>query len=145
VTGLQMVVDDLKNNPGRKARSVVVMSQHLPVDGLTYEKAKADFFYEAFYLTPMQQLSEMGVPWVLASGNDAVELGNPIQNGLPQVFQDDDNPLIIVGAAEYDGKRAAFSQLGRLSTLYAPGVGVDCQMKADKTHQLRDGTSYGRF
>jgi hypothetical protein len=84
----------------------------------------------------------MGVPIVNAAGNTAIE-GPFISNAIPQVLQDDDNPLIVVGATEYDGKRWFRSQIGRINTLFASGVSVDCQTKFNKMHALKTGTSYG--
>jgi hypothetical protein len=74
----------------------------------------------------------MGVPFVTASGNGNGPDTPREVDQIPTVLKDDDMPLIVVGASDYDGTVWEKSQGGDLVTIYAPGVDVDCQHKNGK-------------
>jgi hypothetical protein len=122
-----MVVKDLNNHLDRQSQSVVVTSQGFDLPRMTPEQTRVHPLVQQCYLRPIQELHQMGVPIVFATGSGAnVPGGSLISNSIPQLFQDVDTPLILVGAADYNGRRADLSLFGRLSTLYAPSVSVDC-------------------
>jgi hypothetical protein len=137
-----LVLRDIKSNEGRASRSVVTTSLALG-EGMTSEQAKSEM-NQKLYGNDLRKLSNLGVPFVAASGNEGRDPNRNLVDQVPMVFQDDDIPLIIVGASDYDGKRADYSQTGPLVTVYAPGSEVDCQTKVDGQHGVASGTSLGK-
>ncbi|KAH7064342.1 peptidase S8/S53 domain-containing protein [Paraphoma chrysanthemicola] len=143
--GLRLVVDHMRQNPGRAERSVVLMSVGSP-QAINYEQAKADLSYKAIYETPLTQLTEMGVPVVLAAGNNLPEEGSnrPHIDTVPQIYASQSLPLILVGAADFEGKRVTQSRYGDQLTIYAPGHSILSLSKGgfDSGERLCTGTSY---
>lgn len=139
---LNLILHDLRLRPRRHGRSVVVTSVGVE-SGETYQNAKNDPIVQEIYDERFQQLFAMGVPFIAAAGNEAP--GRPLVDQLPMVLQDDDTPIITVGAADYDGMRASFSQTGQVDP-YAPGINVLCQTKRDGSGKVdKGGTSLGKF
>ena len=89
---------------------------------------------------------------ICSAGNNALERD---QNGAlrsnvdtaPAVFETDDYPLIVVGATDFAGNEADFSQKGDKVKILAPGAGIHCLEKGqrDPSTTPRDGTSYCKF
>lgn len=118
-------------------RAVVVMSQS--IGGiLTYETAKADPDGMAFKAY-LDQLAALGTPFVTSAGNNGEQ--RPNIDLLPQVLEDEDTPIINVGAVDYQGKLWSGSQDGDQVTIYAAGFPSESQSKKDKTPILTGGTS----
>ena len=145
---INLIVEDLKANPDRQHRSVVVMSRgfgHIP--GLARQKAfKNGRLARRTWLVPVQELFDLGVPLVLSAGNHAETLGRKEIDNMPKIFQDEDTPIINVGAADFNGERGSFSQYGQYLTLYAPGVDIEGMTREDKKAQDTpvQGTSVGK-
>jgi hypothetical protein len=139
----RVIADDLRNYPDRQSRSVVVSANEYYIAGMTHQQVTTDPYYR-LWRQPLLDIVNMGVPFVHAAGNSANKADRqPESDALPQLLQDDDIPMIIVGAVDYHGKRADFSQLGRVSTLYAPGVNVECHTKSNGISVEKTGTSFG--
>jgi hypothetical protein len=139
-----LVLQDLKANPGRAHRSVVVVSRGWEEDGKkTYAEVIKDDAFVARHAGSLRQILGLGVPVVCAAGNSADESGRQNIDALPMLFQDDATPLINVGAANYDGSRRAKSQGGSQLTLYAPGEDIEVPQKTDFVSQTESGTSMG--
>ncbi|KAL1798271.1 hypothetical protein ACET3X_002308 [Alternaria dauci] len=136
-----LILEDIRNHEGRASRSVVTTSMAIGEGGWTPEAARNNARNQRLYGNDLRALSSLGVPFVMASGNDAKQPNRGDVDQLPMVLQDDDTPLIIVGGSEWNGKRADFSQAGPLITVYAPGVDIDCQTKDDKTETTASGSS----
>jgi hypothetical protein len=137
---LNLVLHDLRSKLRRHGRSVVVTSVGVGSGG-TYQNAKNDPIVQEIYDERLQQLFAMGVPLIAAAGNEAP--GRPLVDRLPMVLQDDDTPIIAVGAADYEGTRASFSQTGQVD-IYAPEVNVLCQTKRNGPGRVhKGGTSLG--
>jgi hypothetical protein len=112
--------------------------------GITPEAARNNARMQELYGNDLRTLSNLGVPFVMASGNGARQPNRGNVDQLPMVLQDDDIPLIIVGGSDWDGKRGDFSQAGPLVTVYAPGVDIECQTKVDRTKAIASGSSLGK-
>jgi hypothetical protein len=139
----RLIAADLRNHPDRQSRSVVVSANEYYLAGLTHQQVTTDPYHN-LWRQPLLDIMNMGVPFVQAAGNGANKRGRqPESDALPQLLQDDDIPMIIVGAVESHGTRADFSQLGRVSTLYAPGEDVGCQSKSNGFSVKKSGTSFG--
>ena len=87
---------------------------------------------------------------VTAAGNDAEERdGNGLQRSVidlaPAAFEGPDYPLIVVGATDYTGKPAAFSQGGNHLTVLGPGVDVPTLDKASDAPLVQSGTSFRKL
>lgn len=84
---------------------------------------------------------------VTAAGNDAKEKdvnGNLRVNvdTAPAVFEGPDYPLIVVGATDFTGTPAGYSQLGDHVTILGPGSKILCQDKALNAPITESGTSF---
>lgn len=139
---MELIVEDIEANPGRELQSVVVTSMNAGV-GLEYDKLKNDPVTWNTYTPPIHQLVQLGVPLVCSAGNEAAT--RPNIDSFPAIVSDDDAPIIVVGAADYEGKKASFSQEGPQLTIYGPGISVDSQKKKDGEHDLIHGTSVGKL
>jgi len=137
-----LVVEDIKRND-RAAKSVVTTSMAIG-KGMTAEEAKNNQQSQKLYGNHLRELSNLGVPFVASAGNDATDPNRKLVDQLPMLLSGDDIPLIIVGASDYDGKKADFSQAGPLVTIYAPGVDVECQTKEDGKSATVSGASIGK-
>jgi hypothetical protein len=91
----------------------------------------------------LKELLSLGVPIVCAAGNAAQKQGRQNIDTAPAVYQDQDTPLINVGAANFDGDSWEGSQYGKQLTLYAPGVQVAVQSVNGEQPVFRTGTSAG--
>jgi hypothetical protein len=109
--------------------------------------ARLDRLHKKKYRAPVKKLFDYGVPLILSAGNKANK-GRPNIDSMPKVVKDADNPIINVGAADYDGKRAEFSQYGDYLTIYAPGTEIEAMTKKDKEaseNPKEEGTSFGKL
>jgi hypothetical protein len=109
--------------------------------------ARLDRLHKKKYGAPVKKQFDYGVPLILSAGNKAEE-GRPKIDSMPKVVQDTDDPIINVGAAGHDGKRAAFSQYGDYLTIYAPGTEIETMTKEDKKatdNPKQEGTSFGKL
>jgi hypothetical protein len=104
--GLGLIRKDLLTHPDRQGRSVVI-SAHSIGSGLTYERKAQDPYWESLHGYRVDAFHLMGVPFVTAAGNSAEEEkdNNDPSKGkrdridsFPQVFADDNFPIITVGA-----------------------------------------------
>jgi len=86
----------------------VVVSSIGVGEGLTYESATSDDFYQKLYAAPIKKLHEMGVPFVAAAGNEGLTNKDPNDpsKGLrdrvedfPSILADADFPIITIGSA----------------------------------------------
>jgi hypothetical protein len=111
----------------------------------SYEEAKGDIEWQAWFERPIKRLMEIGVPFVCAAGNHGDEPNRQNIDTVPGVLQDSETPIIVVGSAEYDGTRSDFSQGGDQLTIYAPGREVVVQSMTDFQSSIKSGTSYGKF
>lgn len=137
----ELVKADLAVHEDRKPKSVVVIAKGWNEDGAnTYDllKKKDDL---QVYGDSLRDLLKLGVPVVCAAGNDAQIRGSEDIDHLPALFQDEDTPIINVGAAGYDGKRASFSQGGSQLTIYAPGIDLEIPTSTDFNFKIVSGTS----
>jgi hypothetical protein len=88
----------------------------------------------------------MGVPLVLAAGNDRDPNTGYRQDVdyWPPNLETDNFPMIVVGAADQDGLRWPNSQGGSHLTTYAPGAPSVQGVRKDGSKGYGDGTSYGK-
>lgn len=136
--GLEAVLQDLSDNPNRQSKAVVISSLGFGSSTLTYEQSLTD--PDANVMRPyFEKLFKMGVPFISSAGNRA-EI-QPTIRRLPKIIQDDDYPIINVGAVGLDGSKAKFSQDGDQLTISAPGVDVTGKNK-DGTEGTLSGTPY---
>ena len=79
-------------------------------------------------------------------GNDKDDEGNLRRNidTSPGIFEGYDYPLIVVGAVDFDGKTASFSQGGDHLTITAGGVNVKMQNRDNDNEAADSGTSFGK-
>lgn len=127
----------------RKKKSVVTLSSGsaFPVDLnrlRTSERQRRD---------DIKYLLDNDVIFVTSAGNDAKKKdrdGNLRQNidRTPAIFEGPDYPMIVVGASDFTGAVADFSQGGDHLTILAPGKGIKCQKKNYLIPATADGTSY---
>ncbi len=99
------------------------------VVNLSVGGTKSRFMDEA-----IMQLIEVGIPVVVAAGNDDTnaDLTSP----------GDINEAIVVGAVNSNGKKAAFSNYGETVDVYAPGEDVLVARPLSKTYATGSGTSF---
>lgn len=138
---LKLITDNIKANPGRAEKSVVVCSlgwgvNKRPLTGLP-ENIR-------LYKDPLDALFSLGVPYVASAGNGAQTEGREDIDNFPKVYEDQDTPIINVGGAMLDGSRWKTSQAGPQLTLYAPGHFVEVQSKNNGQTETKSGTSYGK-
>lgn len=87
---------------------------------------------------------------VVSAGNHATDKNNvPTQrqnvDTIPAAHERPNYPLIVVGAVDYTGAKAAFSQGGPHVTILGPGVDITCQDKVLKRPWTDSGTSFCKF
>ncbi|KAJ5885181.1 hypothetical protein N7495_009691 [Penicillium taxi] len=117
--------------------SSVLFDDNNDADSLTYEEKK-----EIEIL--MSTLFHMGVPIVMAAGN--IDFGDESDevNGIPQVFEDDDFPLLNVGSADQFGNIDCTSKRGSKVSVYLDGTAATCVAFKDSAGNYvpQIGTSY---
>lgn len=144
---MDMVLEDLEANPDRQHRSVITFASGWQIskyDANTYEKLKNIEELQTTFGKTLRKVLNLGVPFVCAAGNYRQEPGRDNIDTMPALFQDEDTPLINVGAADYEGKRARMSQGGNQLTIYAPGVDIAVPQKEDFQEGIASGTSLGQ-
>ncbi|KAF2821808.1 hypothetical protein CC86DRAFT_100900 [Ophiobolus disseminans] len=139
---LGLIEEHISSIPGRQHKSIV-MSAIGWKDALfggrdTPEEVRDAWDLQVRFGNLYKDIINLGVPVVCAAGN---EEGQTVINSLPQLFESDDIPLIVVGAAESDGSRIPDSQGGDQLTVYAPGSNAPMQSKTDDGHFINGGTS----
>jgi hypothetical protein len=141
IEGFAQIYDHIVAN-NRASKSVIVCSKGT-LDPTTRDAVINDPSLSVA-LVYFNAIIDLGTPIVYAAGNQREgTLRNNIDS-FPQVLQDENTPLILVGAAKKDGGRKEDSQ-GEPSrlTVHAPGEGVFALKKDSKT-ELFDGTSVGK-
>lgn len=90
----------------------------------------------------MSTLINIGVPVVLAAGNEATAGDNQVSQA-PQIFANGNAfPIINVGSANADGVISDFSRRGDKVSIFADGEEVTCKgYYPDK----ESGTSFGNM
>lgn len=85
---MNLIVEDLKANPDRQHRSVVVMSKGFrQIPGIARQRAfKNGRLAKRTWLAPVQELFDLGVPLVLSAGNHAETLGRKEIDNMPKIF-----------------------------------------------------------
>lgn len=142
LAGLELAYRKIKEN-GHLRNSIVLMTRG---SGQFYDHDSAYRTAEGRELWWIQRyIMEDGIPIVYSAGNAATDPAYRDIDDLPKVLEDDAHPLIIVGAAQEDGKRATFSQGGRHLTTYAIGANIEVATKEDGVHVIVGGTSIGKF
>jgi hypothetical protein len=139
---LNMIMTNIRVNPGRAERSVVLITQGWGITN--YAEAKGNTMFQTLWENNIRDLFKLGVPLVLAAGNNVAGNRKAIDT-RPQVYQDQFTPIINVGAADFDGKRAEMSRYNDQPMIYAPGKNVRSLTKSGFS-QVADvtGTSYGK-
>jgi hypothetical protein len=143
---LELIVKNIRENPGRAERSVILITEGW--GRTTYAEARGDTVYQDLWEKNIRDVFNLGVPLVLAAGNNLAPRGENRKtiDTRPQVYQDQSTPIINVGAADFDGKRVDMSRYNDQPMIYAPGKNVRSLTKSGFS-QVADvtGTSYGRF
>lgn len=86
---------DIEKRPERRNRSVVITSTFFtPI----WSRDNASSMYRENIENSVRKIIELGVPFVVPSGNHAVD-GHLLVNCLPQILEADDFPMIVVGSA----------------------------------------------
>jgi hypothetical protein len=134
---------DIEANPGRERCSVVVIAKGTP-ESWTYQRAMNDDWAKEAWQKGIKDIQDLGVPFVCAAGNYGEDPLRPSIDTMPAVLQDDDTPIIVVGAADYEGARVPMSQVGAQLTVYAPGKDVLSQRREYLREGLFTGTSMGK-
>jgi len=138
---LWKIQQDITGDPGREHKSVIVTAVGwLEFGKNTYESVRDAYDLQEKYANELRDVMDMGIPIVCAAGNS----GQRDIDNVPQLFADERTPLIVVGAAEFDGSRAEFSQGGNQLTVYAPGGKSPLQSTKDETERESAGTSVGK-
>jgi hypothetical protein len=111
------ILRDIKAHPGRESKSIVTTAMAVGKK-MTPAEAKADKNIQELYGDDLRESSRLGVPFVTAAGNGNLPREPRDVYQIPSMLQDDDIPIIVVGAADYSGKKWDRSQTGDLVTLY---------------------------
>ncbi|KAF2123078.1 peptidase S8/S53 domain-containing protein [Lophiotrema nucula] len=114
--------------------------------GFTRDEAERLFLGQGL-TSSMQRVLDQGVPIVLASGNYGDQPNRDVIDLMPQVLENDDFPIINVGATTLEGKPWLYtqgkgSQDGTQLTVYAVGENVDVHNHVDGDGIKASGTSY---
>lgn len=136
----KQIIRDIEKN-GRALNSVVTTSICYGND-LRHSELREDRDCRQL-IKRIKCLLDMGVPVVCAAGN-LTKFSDAIDS-LPAVMEDEEHPVIVVGATNKDGKHATFSQSGGSLTTNASGVGIKGQTKANSHSEERSGTSYCKW
>jgi hypothetical protein len=139
--GIFKAIEDIGTKK-RNLRSVISLSTAMWRDeGFTRDQALVDP-QGRYFNTLIDHVHSLGVPIVAASGNAATTRRSNI-DGIPQVLEGPDVPIINVGGAEEDGSRHSDSQGGDQLSIYAPITAVT-QTKEDGIRNPETGTSLGK-
>ncbi|KAI0013932.1 peptidase S8/S53 domain-containing protein [Xylariaceae sp. FL0662B] len=133
---LSALENHFKANTDRVKRSVITLSLGWAVNPNTILEAAA-------IKARIRNLMNMGIPIVVASGNNANDPGRMNVDTIPAVWEAPDYPLIVVGSTNSRGKLSAFSQRGPHVTLHATGEDITC-MSTSGAQPItgKQGTSY---
>jgi hypothetical protein len=138
----ELIRKDIEANPGRGRRSVVFTALGSP-ESWTYETAMNDYYAKEDWLDGIKDLQNLGVPFLCAAGNFGQVPNRLTIDTLPAVLQDNNTPIIVVGAADYEGARELSSQIGSQLTVYAPGKEIVYQNRDRGGEGKGTGTSLG--
>lgn len=138
----ELVIQDLKAHPGRAHQSVILITLGSE-EPTNYRDSKGDPIARMIFENPIKELLGLGVPIICAAGNEGDKPNRHNIDARPAVYQDEDIPLINVGAANYKGERLSMSQYGSQLTVYAPGFSVEAQSASDLETITATGTSIG--
>ena len=138
-TVFDVVWKDIKKKQ-RQKKSVVTISwgtKQANSNNRYWRSAKSD----------IQNLLNNDVIVVCAAGNSAQsrdDEGNLRKDvdTAPAVYSGSDFPLIVIGAVDNAGNRAAFSQGGPRVKTHAPGVKVECANSLGTSPRTDSGTSF---
>lgn len=135
---LDLILQDLESARGQPRQSVVVTALG-QLDPLSAGFTRARDAFEPF----LRRLFDLGVPFVTAAGNIGRD-GSSAIDSIPQTLQDDANPIINVGAANFQGQRTGISKFGPKLSVYAPGEQVECKLRDEFQTGPCSGTSVGK-
>lgn len=111
-------------------------------------KISANLNWDRLYNKPIRDLFALGVPLVVAAGNEAdpvpPEKGALLIDTSPGILKTPDLPIINVGASNRDRGRVPFSQYGPLVDVYALGYEIKAMTKVTKVDNIISGTSFGK-
>ena len=133
----KVVITDLKQKgEARQKKSVVLTAvEQLLKPG-----------QDALWQPVLDELFNMGVPIVAASGNRGMSVA--FINRAPMVLEDPYRPMINVGAVNQLRDDLDYSQVGPQLTIFAPGGSeadlIPCQTKRNFRYKKTFGTSFGR-
>jgi hypothetical protein len=130
---------------------VIVLSKGIECElasgqkGMTREDAERIDLGKDF-VANMKLVFSLGVPIVLASGNNGDQDKRDVIDTIPQVLEKDDFPIINVGAATLEGKawpktQGPGTQDGTQLTIYAVGEDVQVHNHIDGKEESDSGTS----
>ncbi|CAN9415232.1 unnamed protein product [Alternaria alternata] len=109
-------------------------------------KISADLQLDRLYNKPIRDLFALGVPLVVAAGNEAdpepPKKGALLIDTFPGILKTPDLPIINVGASNRDRGRIPFSQYGPLVDVYALGYRIRAMTKVTKVDATVSGTSF---
>ena len=97
----------------------------------------------------IERLMKNDVIVVTSAGNDAEKEHDGKKrtevDQAPAIFASDDYPIIVVGATDNAGNKAAFSQGGNKVAILGPGVDIECQDRSLRQPWITSGTSFCKF
>jgi hypothetical protein len=134
-------IEEIEEN-GKTQKSIVVCSLSVG-EGLTRDTA-LNHPHGRLFQYYLERFFELGVPVVVAAGNEADKPGLENIAAMPMVLENAETPIIVVGAKSPDGTRAPFSRVGPQLTIYAPGNPVQAHGKIDGEELVDSGTSFGK-
>jgi hypothetical protein len=122
-------------------KAVINQSQGLATKFLT-DSDKKDF--QNWFIERYKILMDLGAIITTSAGNSRGD-DISVTELVPQAWAGEKMPLIVVGNAGPDGKRAAYSQPGEQVTVYASGTDIYCAQGLDDSGTFRHvtGTSEG--
>jgi hypothetical protein len=147
--GLKLVTADIKSK-GRELKSVVQTSRSMGEGYVASDvlKISANLKLDRLYNKLIRDLFALGVPLVVAAGNEAdpvpPEKGALLIDTFPSILKTPDLPIINVGASSRDRGRVPFSQYGPLLDVYALGYRIKAMTKVTKVDNIISGTSFGK-
>jgi len=135
VDAFEQLLLHFQARPDRRQVSVVTLSVGVTPARVPGQQARLDLLKQL-----IRDIMDLDVPVVAASGNFARDAKRNIVDTVPAMYAAEDYPLIVVGATNSKGERAAFSQTGPFVTTHA--VGVDCtSLGPDGKPSVGRGTS----
>ncbi|KAH7142026.1 peptidase S8/S53 domain-containing protein [Dactylonectria macrodidyma] len=131
---LDLIIQDLDENPERRKNSVVTMSLGM---GQEWED---ELIRDV--RGKLENLFARDVPFVCNAGNIESNSNSAEVDEYPALLEGPDLPLIVVGFVNSEGERSGFSQAGPHVTIHALGEDVRCLPKDKDSAMEMDGTSF---